>query len=103
MVRIQSGSQKPAQIAGFFNFMPSHCYILFSEKLNKYYVGSTSDIVRRLGEHNRGKEKFTSTGIPWKLIYKESFEELKQARQRELYIKKMKSRKFIETLVGSVG
>ena len=78
-------------------------YILYSEKLNKYYVGSTTDIQRRLEEHNRGKEKFTSTGVPWKLVYKEIFQELKQARQRELHIKKMKSRKYIESLISSVG
>ena len=78
-------------------------YILYSEKLNKYYVGSTTDIQRRLEEHNQGKEKFTSTGVPWKLVYEEIFQELKQARQRELHIKKMKSRKYIETLIRSVG
>ena len=77
-------------------------YILYSEKLNKYYVGSTTDIQRRLEEHNRGKEKFTSTGVPWKLVYKEIFQELKQARQRELHIKKMKSRKYIESLISLV-
>ena len=83
--------------------MASHCYILFSVKLNKYYVGSTTDMERRLLEHNRGKEKFTATGIPWKLMYCEAFTEIKLARQREIQIKKMKSRKYIETLIGSVG
>lgn len=77
------------------------CYILFSEKLNKYYVGSTSDIERRLAEHNRGKEKFTKTGIPWTLVYTEPFIELTEARRREGFIKKMKSRKFIENLISS--
>ena len=36
------------------------------------------------------------------LVYKEEFGELNQARQREYYIKKMKSSKFIEDLIGSV-
>ena len=75
------------------------CYILFSEKLNKYYVGSTSDIERRLEEHNRGKEKFTSIGKPWILVYNEVFNNLKFARKRELEIKKQKSRKYIEKLI----
>jgi len=83
--------------------MSTYCYILFSEKLNKYYVGSTTDIDRRLTDHNRGKEKFTSTGIPWKLVYKEVFTELLAARQRESYIKKQKSRKFILSLINSAG
>ena len=83
--------------------MPNHCYIFYSVKLNKYYVGSTSDMERRLNDHNRGKEKFTRTGVPWELVYTESFEELAMARRRELEIKKMKSRKFIETLISSFG
>ncbi len=41
--------------------MIAYCYILYSTKLNKYYVGSTPDIDRRLQDHNRGKEKFTKT------------------------------------------
>ena len=77
------------------------CYILFSFKLNKYYVGSTPDIERRIEEHNRGKEKFTRTGTPWKLVHIEKFESLADARNRERYIKKMKSRKFIEALINS--
>ena len=83
--------------------MPSTLYILYSPKLNKYYVGSTSDLERRLADHNRGKEKFTKTGIPWHLVYSEEFSELKAARTRELFIKKQKSRKYIEQLIGSIG
>ncbi len=73
-------------------------YILFSEKLNKYYVGACIDMERRLHEHNIGHSKFTSTGIPWIVKYTETFETLRQAKQRELAIKKMKSRKYIENL-----
>ncbi|MBL7700619.1 MAG: GIY-YIG nuclease family protein [Ferruginibacter sp.] len=83
--------------------MQACLYILFSQALNKYYIGSTTDIERRLAEHNRGKEKFTRTGIPWLLVYSEIFEELNQARQREFYIKRMKSKIFIEKLITSAG
>jgi hypothetical protein len=42
-------------------------YILFSQKLNRFYVGTTDDVERRLQEHNEGtyKDAFTSKGIPW--------------------------------------
>ncbi len=83
--------------------MPCYCYILYSATLDKFYVGSTTDIIRRLAEHNRGKEKFTKTGIPWELKYKEIFTELIDARKREFFIKKQKSRKFIENLISSAG
>ncbi|MBX3242637.1 MAG: GIY-YIG nuclease family protein [Chitinophagaceae bacterium] len=41
-----------------------YCYILYSEKLNKYYAGACIDLERRLYEHNIGHSKFTPTGIP---------------------------------------
>jgi putative endonuclease len=75
-----------------------YTYILFSVKLNKYYIGACTDINRRLHEHNTGHSKFTSTGSPWVLKYSETFETLQEAKKRELYIKKMKSRKYIESL-----
>ncbi|RAI84651.1 GIY-YIG nuclease family protein [Algoriphagus yeomjeoni] len=76
-------------------------YILFSEKLNKYYVGACTNIERRLYEHNIGHSKFTSTGIPWTVVYTEFFDDLPSAKRRELQIKKMKSRKYIEELICS--
>jgi len=48
-------------------------YVLYSEKLKKRYVGSTKEINKRLSEHNTGKSKFTKVGIPWRLVYTESF------------------------------
>ena len=85
-------------IASFF--MP-FTYVLFSEKLNKFYIGACIDMERRIYEHNIGHSKFTSTGIPWKLMYTEEFESLQEAKKREMQIKSMKSRKYIENLISS--
>ncbi|MEB2776913.1 GIY-YIG nuclease family protein [Algoriphagus sp. D3-2-R+10] len=57
-------------------------YILFSEELNKFYVGACSNLERSMYEHNIGQLKFTSAGIPWKLIYKETFEDLQSAKRK---------------------
>ena len=86
-----------------FKIQMAHTYILYSEKLDKYYVGSSYDKNERLIRHNRGAEKFTSTGIPWVIVYFEEFETTKEARSREMAIKKKKSRKYIEALVSSTG
>ena len=75
-------------------------YILFSKKLNKFYVGSSTDIDRRLTEHNSGKSKFTSRGMPWLLIYKEDYSTLTEAKKRELQIKKRKSRFYLQELIS---
>ena len=74
-------------------------YILFSKKIDKYYVGACTDLDRRFYEHNLGRSKFTSTGIPWELVYTEEWEDLVLAKQRELKIKKMKSRVYIQELI----
>ena len=78
-----------------------HIYIIYSNKLNKYYVGACIDLQRRLYEHNIGHSKFTSLGLPWILKYSESFATLPLAKKRELEIKKKKSRIYIEKLIGS--
>jgi putative endonuclease len=75
-------------------------YILFSEKLDKYYIGSCIDLERRLYEHNIGHSKFTSLGVPWKIEYVEEFPTTQQAKARELEIKRMKSRKYIQELIA---
>jgi putative endonuclease len=79
----------------------ANLYILFSEKLNKYYIGACTNLDRRLYEHNIGHSKFTSKGIPWTLVYQEAFDDLISAKRREAQIKKMKSRKYIEELLSS--
>lgn len=71
-------------------------YVLFSHKLNKRYIGSSHNVEKRLIEHNLGKSKFTKAGIPWKLIYKESFLTNKEARKRELFLKSGVGRKFLD-------
>ena len=79
-------------------------YILQSDTTGRYYVGSTDDLERRLGEHLRGHSLATRGRGPWKLVHKERFETLLQARRRELEIKRWKSAKMIYGLIQpSVG
>ena len=77
-------------------------YILFSEKWNQYYVGSTQDLEKRLEIHNNGRNKSTKGGAPYTLKYLEEFIDVAAARRRELEIKKKKSRNYIEWLIRSV-
>jgi len=70
-------------------------YVLYSESFDRFYVGYTNDLGRRLSEHNRKKGKFTDAGIPWKLVYSETFNTKKQALDRERFIKVQKSKQFI--------
>ena len=93
-----SGITKQAwQKSGFS--MP-YTYIIYSEKLNKYYVGSCINLERRIYEHNIGHSKFTSIGTPWKVVYSEEYPTTQSATKREREIKSMKSRKYIEELIA---
>lgn len=70
-------------------------YILKSEIADKTYTGSTTDIERRISEHNNGKTTFSKRYRPWKLIYVEKYESLPDARKREKYLKSAAGRSFI--------
>ena len=74
-------------------------YILQSEVNNRYYVGSTIDLERRLDEHNTGKSKYTRLTRPFKLVFVEKFENVIEARKLEYKLKKKKSRLIIEKII----
>jgi len=73
--------------------------ILYSDNLDQFYVGHTGNLDNRIKRHNQGRSKSTKTGVPWKLMYSEKFDSKSEAYQREMYIKRMKSRTFIEKLI----
>jgi len=52
-----------------------------------------------LKEHKIGHSQFTSTGILWILVDEEKFDDLPSGKRRETQVKKMKSRKYIESLI----
>jgi putative endonuclease len=74
-------------------------YMIYSEKIDRYYTGVTNDLAWRLERHNQGWGRFTKSGIPWKLVYTEVFKTKSEALKRERAIKKRKSRKYIEKLI----
>jgi putative endonuclease len=77
-----------------------YTYILYSKSLGKYYVGYTHDLNLRLERHNSSWGKFSSRGIPWNLMYYESFENKSDAIKRENEIKRKKDRLYIERLIS---
>jgi len=76
-----------------------YTYILYSDKLSKFYIGSTENLEKRLESHNSGLSTFTSRAIPWKLVYSEQFPNRSDSLKREKEIKGKKSRKYIEYLI----
>ena len=68
--------------------------------MDKYYIGSTKEIESRLEKHLSNHKGFTSKAKDWVLKYQETFSSNSDALKRELQIKKWKSRKMIEKLIG---
>lgn len=68
-----------------------YVYILFSASSNSYYTGITTDLERRLGEHNTSPKgaKRTKAGRPWALAYSEGPFDRREALQREYRVKQM--------------
>jgi putative endonuclease len=77
-------------------------YILFSNTLNKYYIGFTGDVLEdRLRRHNTNHKGFTGGFGDWELKYSEEYFTKEEAIKRENQIKNWKSRRMIEKLVKS--
>ena len=62
-------------------------YILKSFKDGKLYIGSTSNLRRRLVEHNSGLALATKGRRPLKLVYAEAYISEEEARHREHSLK----------------
>ncbi|PWU23562.1 hypothetical protein C5B42_02500 [Candidatus Cerribacteria bacterium 'Amazon FNV 2010 28 9'] len=72
-----------------------YVYILQSSKSGILYYGYTTDLKRRLKEHNDGKSKFTSGHRPWKLVQYSAFVDEQKAKDFELYLKSGSGKAFI--------
>lgn len=78
-------------------------YILRSINIGKFYVGYTSDLHRRLNWHNTGLTKFTKSGVPWEVVYKEFCSDKLSAIKREKQIKSYKGGNGFKKLIGGVA
>ena len=75
-------------------------YILKNEITNRYYIGSTLNLERRLREHKSGKTRTTRILETKTLVYTEEYETVEEARLREKKLKSYKSKKYIEWLIS---
>ncbi|WP_026727178.1 GIY-YIG nuclease family protein [Flavobacterium denitrificans] len=74
-------------------------YILHSKKLNRYYIGYTSNFDLRLEFHkNALSNKFTANANDWTLFFSLICTNKPQALSIEKHIKSMKSKIYIENL-----
>jgi putative endonuclease len=74
-------------------------YILLNSR-NNYYIGSTSDLSRRLKEHKSGKVISTRPYLPIKCVLSQKYLDIRKARRVELKLKRLKRRDYIDKIVS---
>jgi len=70
-------------------------YILYSERLGKYYVGQTDNLEKRFPVHNSGGKKYTTKGVPWTLIKIYDCEDRSKAVKLEQKVKKRGIKRYL--------
>ena len=64
-----------------------YAYTLWSKKSKNFYFGYTSDLKKRVEQHNKGVSPATKYFRPWKLVWYASFSTRKLAKDFEKYLK----------------
>ncbi|MBO0341975.1 GIY-YIG nuclease family protein [Flagellimonas profundi] len=55
-------------------------YILYSQSIDKFYVGHCQNLEDRISRHNGGRSKYTKIAMDWEVKYIESFSTRGKAR-----------------------
>jgi putative endonuclease len=76
-----------------------YVYVLLSLRDHKFYIGFTSDLRRRIKEHNAGKNISTKARLPLKLFYYEAHLSKKDAERREQYFKTTKGKSTLRQML----
>ena len=70
-----------------------YVYIMASRKNGTIYIGSTSDLIKRAYEHREGLgDGFTKENCCKLLVWFERYDDVQEARRRELQMKEWKRR-----------
>ena len=76
-----------------------YTYILISKSGKRTYTGSTSNLQRRIIEHNRGKVKSSKHFRPYDLLQVEEFNTQKEAKEKELFYKSTIGRRKLRQII----
>jgi len=76
-----------------------YVYVLRSGKSGRLYTGYTSDLRKRLSEHQEGKSSYTKKRGPYELIYYEACIDANDALMREKYLKTGMGKRYLKNRV----
>jgi len=73
-----------------------YVYVLYSTKDGKFYTGFSTNLKRRVIEHQKGKVLSTKNRWPLHLVYYEACLDRKDETNREKYLKTTYGKRFIK-------
>jgi putative endonuclease len=76
-------------------------YVLKSKSTGLLYTGSTSDLERRLEEHNSDASISTKYRGPWELVHREDYPSRAEAMRRERELKTGKGRDELKRILAA--
>jgi putative endonuclease len=76
-----------------------YCYVLQRQTTRRRYVGSCENLSEPIRPHNAGDSKATKHGVPWVLLYSESFETRSGAPQRKRFYKTGRGRDELDRML----
>ena len=73
-------------------------YVIYNETANKFYIGQSNDIEKRIELHNSHLFKgYTASFVgKWKLLYREEYITRSEALVREKQLKSFRGREFVK-------
>ena len=76
-----------------------YVYILQSEAKHRLYIGKTTDLKRRVKEHNAGQNVSTKAYVPWSLVFYEAHTNKNDTSRREKYLKTTQGHQAIKRML----
>jgi len=76
-----------------------YVYVLRSQRDGKLYIGYTTNLMKRMQEHNHGEVTSTKSRRPLELIFYEGYKSMEDAKRREQYFKTTKGKSSLNMML----
>lgn len=76
-----------------------YTYVLQRKQNDDLYIGYTTDLRRRISEHNSGKNFSTKNKGLWQVIFYEAYLDADDAMRREKYLKSSQGSRLLKRML----
>ncbi len=80
--------------------LPYCVYVLFSKKDHLLYIGFSTNLDKRINDHNSGRTKSTASRLPLDLVFCEFYLFKQDALKREKYFKTAMGKKALKFMLN---